>query len=143
MFPFVRRVPAAAEDTAATSSTVLTSEVKGELNADKQKIAEQKVEIKQNAKAARVGEGDLHKQIREAQTAGDTAKVEALSAQLKATHQQNVGQMKQDKNELKTAKKELRTDRRAAVKSRVDRNKDGKVDAVEKKQAKKHGWWGQ
>jgi hypothetical protein len=103
---------------------------KAESAADKAKIKEERNKLKESAKAARVEEKDLHKQIREAQAAGDTAKVEALKAQLKTTHQENVAQLKQDKKDLGAAKKELRTDRKAA----------GKTKAKEK--GKKRGWWG-
>lgn len=141
-------LPLCAEESAAPG-VVPTGEVQGvkaELAADKAKIAEEKNQMKASAKAARGEEKDLHQQIREAKVAGDTAKAEALRAQLKTTHQENVSQMKQDKSELKTAKQELRTDRKAAFKSRADKNKDGAVDAAEKAKAKektkKRGWWG-
>lgn len=136
--------PVVAEETAASGvvSTENAQGLKEELSADKQKIVEQKAEIKQNAQAGKLEEKELHKQIREAQAAGDQAKVKELRAQLKSTHQENVAQKKKDKNELKTAKKELRTDRKTALKKRADRNKDGTVDKTEKAKAKKRGWWG-
>jgi septin family protein len=137
--------PAGAEE-AVTSNVVSTEEVQGvqaDLAADKAKIAEEKDQIKANATAAHAEEKAMREQLRAAKAAGDTAKVQELRAQLKTTHQENVGQMKQDKVELKTAKKELRTDRKEVRKGRADRNKDGKVDAAEKSKAKakKKGWW--
>lgn len=131
-------LPLRAEDT-STLTAAGTEGWKSGLEADKAKIAEEKLQIKTNATAARAEEKDLHQQIRDAQAAGDTAKVESLRTQLKATHQENAGQMRQDKQELGAAKKELRTDRKEAWKGRADRNKDGKVDRVERNQAKKRG----
>ena len=142
-------LPLRAEDTTKASTgtlpNVISTEVTGakaEVAADKLKVAEEKTQITENAKAAHMEERDLHKQIREARTAGDAKKVEALRAQLKAVHQASVGKMGQDKGELKTAKKELRTDRKAAVKSQVNSSKAAVVNTAETTKAKKRGWWG-
>ena len=132
-------LPLRAEDTTGTLANTVSGVVvtpNAEVAAGKAKVVEEKTQIKDNSQAARAAEMNLHKQIFEAQKAGDTAKVQTLRAQLKTTHQQNAGQMKQDKTGLKTAKKELRTDRKVAVKGQ-------KAAAAETTKAKKSGWWGQ
>lgn len=99
---------------AEETTTPETTTLKQELEADKQKIKEQKDEMKANAQAAHTEEKALKGQIKEARKAGDTEKVKELRSQLKTTHQENVKQMKQDKKELHGAKKELWKDRKAA-----------------------------
>ena len=125
--------PVAAADTASTSEA---EGWKSELAVDKQAIATQKDEMKQNAQTAHAEEKSLHQQIREAKAAGDTAKVESLKAQLKATHQENISEKKSDRKEIGEARKELNRDKKAARFDRADRNDDGKVDRKEKKMAK-------
>jgi peptidoglycan hydrolase CwlO-like protein len=83
---------------------------KKEVRADKAKIAEQKKEIKANATAAHAEEKQLRGQIRAARASGDEATAKQLEAQLKATHAENVQEMKSDKKELQDAKRELKHD---------------------------------
>ncbi len=109
--------PVAAEEKADTSNTVSTAEAQGwktQLNADKQNVAEQKTEMKQSGQAAKLEEKDLHKQIRDALAAGDQEKAQALMAQLKATHQENVAGRKEDNKKLGEDRTQLQQDRKAA-----------------------------
>ncbi len=82
------------------------------LNADKQKITEQKQALQQKAQQGRTEEQALHKQIREARTAGDKAKVQTLEAQLKTLHQANMTERKTGRKDVNKARQDLRTDRK-------------------------------
>lgn len=91
--------------------------IKEELAADKAAIKAQKDEMKTSAQAARAEEKQLKEGIREARQSGDAAKAKELKGQLKATHKENVAQMRSDKKDMRSAKKELRQDYRATRKA--------------------------
>ncbi|MFH1799681.1 MAG: hypothetical protein ABH891_02375 [Candidatus Omnitrophota bacterium] len=116
-----------AEESGASTAPGLKKE---ELAADKEAIKAQKAEMKTHAQAARTEGKSLKKQIKEAEAAGDTAKVKELQAQLQTIYKENAQERHQDRKELGDAKKELR-------KERVDRNNNGVVDRKEKKMAGK------
>lgn len=132
----------ASSETVTISEPVAAPKWKEQLKEDKAKIQAEKQEMKQHGSEARAEEKALRQQMKDARVAGDTAKAKEIQAQLKTTHQANVQERKADVKQLKEAKKELRADKKGAWKNRADRNKNGAVDAVEKKKAKKRGWFG-
>lgn len=95
---------------AATSS-------KDQLAADKAAIKAQKEKMKTDAQAAKAKEKALKDQIQAARTAGDTAKVKELEAQLKSLHKENVHERQQEKKELRDARQKLWKERHPAAKS--------------------------
>ena len=92
--------------------------LKEQLDADKQKVQEQKQEMKTDSEAAKMEEKDLKAQIKTAREAGDKQKVAELEKQLKTTQHENVQEGKEYNKELKGAKKELRKDAKVARRTR-------------------------
>lgn len=81
-----------------------------EINSDRQQIKAQKLDMSQNAQAARAEENNLRQQIQAAVASGDMATANKLKEQLRATHQENLLQKQQDMQAMRDSRKELSSD---------------------------------
>ena len=83
-------------------------------NADRQKIAGPKQNMKQNTQAGKSQEQALLQQLREARMAKDTGKIKTLEAQLKALHQAEFVARRKGHQDIQKAQQDLLKDRKAA-----------------------------
>ena len=116
-----------------TTETVAAKDWKQEIVSDKQQTEEQKEDIINDSQTARGEEKNLRDQIRQAEQSGDSEQVKSLRSQLETMHQENLQQKQQDLQGLKDARQELRSDSKEVMKEKLDVNKDGQVDEVEKR----------
>ena len=80
------------------------------LKSQKQELKSNWDELKDEGKAAREEERQLHQQIEDAMKNGDTETAQKLREQLKSMHQENVQGMKEGKQELQEQRKEFQSD---------------------------------
>ena len=116
-----------------TTETVAAKDWKQEIVSDKQQTEEQKEDIINDSQTARGEEKNLRDQIRQAEQSGDSEQAKSLRSQLETMHQENLQQKQQDLQGLKDARQELRSDSKEVMKEKLDVNKDGQVDEVEKR----------